>query len=479
MPNLDYDFFGTQIQARIVVPQEGGAAVTAPFDPPSDPNAPDFIRFIYKTLEQITVNEEMGTIGTIEVSFTPTYEIALDMLKSKYIKVGNILYVRWGYSKSGGQLSPWKSGIIVSPPRVQLGPMTRITIVANAWGHAMARVTQITAPEAPGNAQGSLVGTYQQIFYKILGKWGFKVPGPNLDDTNATDFYKTTTVVPFNSAIQSDYDILRRLANDSGNDFIINGPIIKVVSMKKKFDNPKPIVTWTLFGQIDPPKGNFPMYDFEFQADALFLPQFQKEVFADTVNADNNSASMQKTTPTEAGMKAGAVADNGAEPTFDVHPGGLGPPLRASNSQGGDATRRPLVRLDEKDANLRQARLPLPGVNDDNEATRSAEVIAKAQMQGAFIKVSFNAMGVPFIEPSQIVTLQGVGIFDGIYYLTTVSHTIGSGGYDMACEGINQTSANALKVLPPRQNAGTAVQVGAQPAQPTDQPGGAGAVPTK
>ena len=175
-------------------------------------------------------------------------------------------------------------------------------------------------------------------------------------------------------------------------------------------------------------------------------------------------------------MKAGSVGDNGAEPTFDVVPGGSGPPQRANNSQkSGTATQKPLVRQNESDPSFRQARHTQPGVNDDNKATRSDEVDALAAMQGAFIKVSFNAMGVPFIEPSKLVNLRGVGIFNGIYYLTTVSHTIGRGGYDMTCEGINQTSSNALKVLvPPQQNAGTVIPVGAQPAQPTDQPAGAG-----
>lgn len=474
MADLDFDFFGAQLQARIVVPKEGGAAVTAPFDPPSDPNAPDFIRFVYKTLEQITVDEEMGTIGTIEVTFTPTYEIALDMLKSKYIKVGNILYIRWGYSKSGGQLSPWKSGLIVSPPRVQLGPITRITIVANAWGHQMARISRVALAN-----EGSLTGTYQEVFHKITTAWGFKPA--NVDDSQATEFYKKNTITPFNLAVQSDYDILRRVANDSGNDFIISGPTIRVVSMKDKFSHHKPKITWTLYGQINPTNLDFPMYDFEFQADALFLPQFQKGVVSDAVNNDapkNSNTTTKQQTPTGAGMKAGARGDNGAELTSDVVGGGTGPSQRANNGQGGQATQKPLVRQNESDPSIRQARHAQPGVNDDNKATRSDEVDAQASLQGAFIKVNFNAIGVPFMEPSELVNLRGVGIFDGIYYLTSVSHTIGRGGYDITCEAINQTSSNALKVLvPPDRNAGPVVQVGAKPEQPTNQPAGAGSTP--
>lgn len=470
MADLDFDFFGVQLQARIVVPNAGGDATTTPFDP-SDSGAPDYIKFIYKTLEQITVDEEMGTIGTIEVTFTPTYEIALDMLKSKYIKVGNILYVRWGYSRSGGQLSPWKSGLIVSPPRVQLGPITRITIVANAWGHALARTTRIAAPDAPKDAQGTLTGTYEAVFKQIIFKvWGFK--DADFDASNATDVFKKTNVVPFNCAVQTDYDILRRLAYDSGNDLIISGPSIKVVSMRKKIGLNKPKVTWTLFGQINPKTGDFPMYDFEFQADALFLPQFQKEVFADKVNADDKTPSMAKKTPA---VKPGAKGANGAELTTTPQTGGSGPPLRAGSSQGGAANQRPPTRLAEKtDPSIRQGRLPQPGVTSDNKATRDDEIQAKADLQGAFIKATFNVMGVPFVEPSEIVNLRGVGIFDGPYYLTSVSHMIGRGGYDMACEGFNRTSANALEVLNVQQPSGTSISVGSQPAQPTDQPAGAG-----
>src|SRR3990172_928004 len=109
MAELDYDFFGIQLQARILV-TGGGATQFDPLDPATpgrlvvDPQTPEFIQFVYQTLEQITVDEQMGTFSTIEVTFTPTYEVALKMLESPYIKVGNVLFVRWGYSKSDAHL---------------------------------------------------------------------------------------------------------------------------------------------------------------------------------------------------------------------------------------------------------------------------------------------------------------------------------------------------------------------------------------
>lgn len=460
--DLDYDFFGIQLQARILV--TGGSAM--PFDPldpqtPSrlvvDPNVPEFIQFVYQTLEQITVDEQMGTFSTIEVTFTPTYDVALKMLESPYIKVGNVLFVRWGYSKADSQLvTPWKSGLIISPPRVQLGPMSRLTIVANGWGHQMARYIK---------KNRVLTGKFRKIFRDILiNDWEFKPE--QVIDSQASAEYTNNNAIPFNGAVQSDYDILRRLAHDSGNDLIINGSNVKVVSKKVKFNSKaEPRVTFTLFGQMDPPHGDFPMYDFEFQADALFLPPFQKGVESVTVNKDASKNANTQTTKEQADFKAGTHADDPSKLKTERVSGGQGP--KGSN---------PNVRQTETAPDVLQGRHLTPGANDSNIQSLLSEAGALATLQGAFIKVTWNAMGVPFIEPEDLVRLRGVGVFEGVYYLTAVSHAIGRGGYDMSCEAINRTSLDALKLVTPTdQNAGTSISINSQPEQPTGVPAGAGA----
>src|SRR3990172_4267720 len=175
--DLDYDFYGTQLEARIQVTGEGSASSFDPSDPSPEP--PDFIKFVYQTLEEISVEEQLGAFSTIEVTFSPTYEIALQMLQSPYIKVGNIMFVRWGYAKSSGQLSPWKSGLIISPPRVQLGPQTRITIVANGWGHELSRNTR---------NRGKLEGKGRDVFRRILGEYKFDLD-KQLDAGQASDAF--------------------------------------------------------------------------------------------------------------------------------------------------------------------------------------------------------------------------------------------------------------------------------------------------
>jgi hypothetical protein len=437
MPADDsFDFFGVRLQARIQVTQGGVGAALDPNDPTAFLGAvPDFIAFLYSTLEEIRVEEQMGTVSTIEVSFSVPYNIALKVMASPYIQRTNILHLRWGYAKTSNQMRPWMSGIIVSPPRVQIGATTRISFTANGWGHALMRQRRT------GSVPKSKNGTARDAFVEILSEFGFDPVGQLKDDLASPEWKKPIT--PFPRADLSDWGVLRAVANRTGNDFFVSGNQVIVAAKNQAFQSTPKRAVFRIFGQIDPSNFIFPMSNFELlNADALFLPPFQTEVAATYMNADTMEIKQVRAKPSDqvtvGGMKGTDDSLAPASPT----PGGQA--IQKSAQGQGTPSANPQAQRSATGTDTLHATVHLPQTTDANEAQRVSEVPAKARVQAMYVQVGWDGPGLPWMTPEVVVELAGVGIFDGSYLVQLVEHTIGRGGYDMRCEGVSRTAAQAL-----------------------------------
>jgi hypothetical protein len=431
MPADDsYDFFGVRLQARIQVTRGGAGLAFDARDPlGGDAGVPDFIRFLYSSLEEIRVSEQMGMVSTIEVTFSVPYNIGVEVTKSQYIQRTNILHVNWGYSKTSKHMRGWLSGIIVSPPKVRFGATTDISFTANGWGHAMMRHSGI----------GSVSGTAQSAFKAILTEYKFDLK--NLLDDGLASKSWTNPIRPFPRATLSDWGVLRTLCSRTGNDFFISGNKVVVAAKDRVFESTPKRAIFRIFGQIDPVNATYPMSNFELMnADALFIPPFQSEITATYMDSEAKKIEQTTELPSKQGTKGGMKGTNESVPT-----------PKDSPISGGHAVQKPTVGQGSPSMNPHAARgAPLGGKKHVVGATGSVKeaqvsgVAAQAQTQSMYIQVGWDAPGLPWMTPEVVVDLQGVGLFEGSYLVQTVEHTIGRNGYEMHCEGVSRSAAQAL-----------------------------------
>lgn len=434
--NEFYDFYGVRLQARIQVTQGGVGAALDPNDPTAFlGSVPDFIAFLYSSLEEIRVEEQMGTVSTIEVSFSVPYDIALKVMASPYIQRTNVLHLRWGYSKTSNHMRPWMSGIIVSPPRVQIGATTRISFTANGWGHALMRQRRT------GSVPKSKNGTARDAFVEVLSEFGFDPKSQLKDDLASPEWNKPIT--PFPRADLSDWGVLRAVANRTGNDFFVSGNLVIVGAKNQAFQSTPKRAVFRIFGQIDPSTAVYPMSNFELlNADALFLPPFQTEVAATYMNADTMEVKQTRRKSADEVTIGGTKGTDDSLPPTSPTPGGQA--IQKPVQGQGTPSANPQVQRSASGTDTVHATKNLPQTTDANEAQRVAEVGAHARVQAMYVQVGWDAPGLPWMTPEVVVELAGVGIFDGSYLVQLVEHTLGRGGYDMRCEGVSRTAAQAL-----------------------------------
>lgn len=439
MADTDYDFYGVQLQARIQVTRGG---VGLAFDPndaaTSSGGVPDFIQFLYRSLESVRVEEQMGTVSTIDVSFSCPYDVALKVLESPYIRVTNVLHVRWGYSKTSAQMRPWMSGIIVAPPRVQLGPTTRISFTANGWGHALMRQSK-TGSVPSGTTPESR--TARGAFLEIMKEYEFSPK--QLQDPKASKSWMEPLLPAIDRASLSDYGVLRTIVDRTGNDFFVSGSFITVAARDKVWTSAEARrAVFRLYGQINPEQQQYPMQNFELlNADAMFMPAAATSVGATYINADTGEIAQTKTTPAQQVKLGGSMG-----PDISVVPATNAPKTKALQKGAnppGTAGTNPTTQKGAGAGSVGAVH-HVPGATDQSGAARREEVAAKARAQAMYTQVAFDALGVPWMVPEVVVVLAGVGIFDGNYMTQTVEHDIGRSGYTMHVEAFSRTAAQAL-----------------------------------
>lgn len=430
-----YDFYGVQLQARIQITRGGAGRAFDPNDPTGG-TVPEFIQFLYRSLESIRVEEQLGTVSTIDVTFSCPYDIALKVLETQYIQVTNVLHVRWGYSKTSAQMRPWLSGIIVAPPRVQLGPTTRISFTANGWGHALMR--QSKTGSVPVNKNGSA----RDAFTDILKEYEFD-PVNQLQDKKASAAWLKPFLPTIDRAVLSDYGVLRTIVDRTGNDFFVSGNLITVAARDKVWTaSDARRATFRLYGQINPEQQQYPMQNFELlNADALFLPAAATEVGATYMNADTGAIEQVTTTPSKQVPLGGRTGPDAAVAPAKNDPKTQS--LQKGANPGGGAGTNPITRKGNE-AGTVYATHQLSGRDGQNTEAGQDEVAGKARVQAMYTQIAFDALGVPWMVPEVVVVLAGVGIFDGSYMTQMVEHNIGRGGYTMRVEAFSRDAAQAL-----------------------------------
>ena len=391
-------------------------------------------------LESIQVDLNLSQVPTITANLTPPLQDARKLLESNLFEFGQSdLSVQFGYSSGtpGGPvgLSVIHSGLI-QPPTIQLGADAIITLKAiGTPGYSMTR--------QEGHRTFLDMKRSDIIDIVLAG------PDPN-NKRKITPEYKIASgsdasmrlkqlPVSVSQSGLTDWMFLEALVRDAGCWMMLNGDTLQIMERNVVLSTqPKYTLRFYDFvnGKLGPSAsgdgksdGDFPILSLTSPTLAVWMPGATNALvvnrYIDSKTGEPESKFLKEVEADV--MRSGAKADNGkaavgSKPT----PSNPGP-----NEKTGDG-----AKLYVGDYNFR-------GV--------AAELLAKYSTEtfDIGIKMFVDTLGIPDINPGDVVAVRGVGIrYDENYGVFGVVHNMGAHGYTTRLELRSNTSAvlqNAIK----------------------------------
>lgn len=364
-------------------------------------------------VDSVVINEKPGGSSEITVSITPpTYKEALDMLDSDIVKIGNIIAVKWGYSRTNALTSPWYYGQMYKPSASFEEGGLSFSLNAQSAGFMGAR-------KQTGFVWGGKKGDDKKISIKevveiIAKKYKMKlvVNGGKKMSNAAERAFNNKQDVIFQRSID-DFNFIRLICRNIGLRVSITGTnVLNILDPRSLSDAGKPLYTLRYFGQLDIENNVYPLLSFSSDSDVMFLPDTSTE---GTIFKPDDKKS-------ESGKKVFVNSENSERVGYSSK---YVPNLFTDND----------VQMDNIYGSFkvgvpggRGRRVVLPS-RDENvkEKIEGTEVL---DAEKAAAKATCEIFDIPSMIPEEIVRVQGVGRFFSVNYkVWDVSRNFSSGGF--------------------------------------------------
>jgi len=458
-----YNFFSPFFQAVLTSPE--GTEVLPLWQGPTPKDA---AKFGFKSTGQplaealaiassLTVDLMLGGFFELKLELRPTYNDALTLLASTAIVQGmSLIQVRFGYISGGGQIiSPWLTGLVMEPD-FTIGTEFTLNLKATAVTGSMLR-------------RSSSVGvvfrdkTRVEILRELVkGPGGDTPPCPlTLNTSRVTGAEELKLLTEEKTSIEAgakNYLVqISEVLNQCFCSYLITDDpdkkggdqILWVLDRKARFDSvPKRI--FRLFGPQSTADqklsgvagvyggdgnggGVFPILSIASQSKQIFLPGvtggFIRPKFDEATKAaaEKKPEDIDKTSPAP---NVGPAASENKKVVKGVK-GKFNSVATAATGAGGAAV-----------------------VGDSESKPQEAKMRADMYKSSldAGIQLDVTSLGVPDMEPGEVIIIQGLGVrIDGTYAVHKLTHTIGSGGFEtkFSCISnggfIQQTAAGTVK----------------------------------
>lgn len=398
-----YDFRATTAIVNIFSVDTGKVATfTAIKGSAADEHLPFF--------SQMTVVEDISQAGEIIINLTPpTYQDALDLLKSPWLTIGNTVSVRWGYTPDPNHLSGWHHGMLLQPD-ISFGDQFSISIKAQSFGWLPAR--QQNGQQWSG-AGASPMGPLD-VIEAIVKRYNFEF---NYNDGIAPEpsTLDNLTVPRVINQKTNDLVFMKSLALGAGcRLFITHGNKVNLIDGARAR---KPSVTFVYRGQIDPANNVFPIDTFDSETTAMFLPR--TAIAARFLNPnDKRTGLFRKWEANEATAKNAAISGedvpkpDGDGPTQKAKDGQKIPRRKQLDPEKGAASYVPIVIRQKQLANRLQSQM--------NNIFKGKT----AESHG--VSATVGGVDVPTVLPEDIAAVKGVGEYHSVNYrVARVEHIVG------------------------------------------------------
>lgn len=422
---MAYSFTNPVVDAKIWSPTDGTVELSIWGEEPSIPY-----------VQSVRIMSGMAWGGEIEIELSPPRDEAIRILdETSWLKLGNMLAVRWGYNDGQpGHLSDWIYGMMLMPD-LSIAEEISLTIKANTFGLNADRSGSTKTWSKPGAKMSRL-----DIIKEICKKYGFVFSisegEGNLPPAGLTD-QEILLLDPREDIIQAgltDLQFLYKMVLDVGGDMsLVGNKLVMYLDPKKSI----PSAEFHMYGKIDPAKNIFPLLSFSPESmGPLFLPSVSYTTAMYSWNADP-FAIVERVAVTGAASAGEAASDS----NFYSGEGALETP-------GADLPAEP-----DSGIKLGVFQDPLSDVGKDVPLVFPVEMIvseAKAALQGVMdgnaedygIKASITSLAIPTLLVNQTVRLRGVSrFFSCDYKVQEIEVSIDDGGAEMelalCAKGVN------------------------------------------
>jgi len=350
------------------------------------------------------------------MAFTPPTANVDEILSSPLFAIGNVVQVQWGYAEFGLRTVYG----VLTVPDVNIGESVEITLNANGLLYGlMRRSGQRTWRESPEDDSSTPYTALQIIADLAVMEFGFEV-----DITSASDaILDETPGKVWTQSGETNWAFMQRICDYYGCDMFLQGARLFVVSRVKVRSGSAPVAaTFRFRGQLDMENNIFPMENFTAENMGVILGMQSRGFMMNDFNPDDPDSPVSDASdvgivrsadpsrlPSDTGGVLGGAPEDIPCPFRELSGLRIDKAFNTERNESGA-----IVNVSSRD----------PGV--------AAFLNAQAEKsQLTAYEVEFETLGLPFIYPNQLIKVEGVGgIFDKVYFVQEVTHTLGS-GYDM------------------------------------------------
>lgn len=413
-------------------------------------------------VESVDIEIGLGANSKLTISMATPFDIGLDILSSPIMRIGNVIECQVGYPRIGRFL-PWISAIAARPDiRISADEGFSATLNGEGGGFIALRSTRTTE--------------YQNVSYvsairTLLSNDGYENVDLVVPDSTGESDPLYVTRERLSQSAQSDWFFVQYLTRAANCDAWMEPSTLRegrqtlrVVRREDSLGN-TPRFTFLMRGNADFDV-YFPIFEFETQAEGVWLPGAATSVRVGELNPANGSVTdlvFLRSQPSISRQEAPLSAESEAliqQSTVStvVQVPSTGPSVVAP---GGSTV---------NDTSTRAAVTPQGDTSGDHvyvseRDPRTAAQVATAHLtesalRGGGIRATLTTIGIPDLFPGQMVGVAGMGVFDGLYLVTKVSHRLSESDWTMSLDLINNATetsmlSRVISGFTPRQNSST------------------------
>jgi len=388
-------------------------------------SASDLLTLDLPIVTSVSVELSLGLVGKVNVEISATYELGLLLLDSPFFQIGNLVDVQLGYQRSQRFMDPVVGQ--TSKPSIRISAEEGLTATLNVEGGGFAALRGVSNRTFKGKS-------YKQIINQVAKELKWEVEG--LDDIRSNinrpnllvdePLFAVRDIV--SQGNMTDWFFIRHLCYNAGchvwmGSVSASGKHKLVVSPRKSTLAGTPRYKFVSRGNSDFIK-SFPALEFETEAEFVWLPGGGVRSTSQSINPQTKKVEKHE-----------ATAKTSAEPAL----GSAG----SANSEQAEVGSTP-VQLASADGPGRTGEYMVVSARDPR---KPGDVVQSHRDELAVlggITAKVTSFGIPDLLPGDVVQLDALGVFNGLYGINSLTHTANDTDWSMTMELINNASASGV-----------------------------------
>lgn len=443
MPVLDPS--GFQMAVRVVttdgdvyplwMSSQGGAAANSTSTSDAGGNSNALVAGL-PCVESVDIEIGLGMNSKLTVSIATPFDLGLAILDSPLMRIGNVIECQVGYPRIGRFL-PWISAMAARPD-IRINADEGFSASLNGEGGAFIALRATRTTEYRN-------ASYVDVVRAILANDGYGNIDLEVPESTGESDPLYVTRERISQAAQSDWFFVQYVVRAANCDAWIEPSSgdegrqkLKIIRREEALGG-TPRFSFVMRGNADFDV-YFPILEFETQAEGVWLPGAATSVRTGELNPTTGTVTSLVVTRSESQIPSTgpAIVAPGSTTVNDT---GVALAVAPSEDTAGDH-----VYVSERDP-----RTP---------AAVATAHLTESALRGGGIQATISSIGIPDLFPGQLVGMVGVGVFNGLYLVTKVTHRLSAEEWTMSLDLINNATETAMlstviSGFTPRQNDAT------------------------